>query len=961
MTGHTRRLGRLFYCLISALLLLALPLRAADPAKTVVADTIYRADGTTAKGTLLIAWPAFSTADGKPVAAGTMSVKIGANGAVNIPLIPTQGATPSGTAYKVVIALDDGSSSTEYWAVPTLSPATIAAIRATQVPATIAMQVVSRDYVDGQLATAVRKNGDESIGGTKTFESSPAVPSPSTEAAAVNKAYVDTAIAAAAPSPSNVLNINKGGTGTSGFTPAKCVRVSDDGNSLESASGDCGGAGSGGNADTVDGMHASQLTNATSVAGVAVTTPTEAASLLQFTGSGLGWQAKGLVDARDYQGATPAAQIDSACAAAGPGGAVMVPSTMGPGTPAALNCKILDFRASTPMFYADNTPHTGGLTMQKNLSDASGYNDAIRARIDVTGGGTFNTSEQTAYMLFNADGRMRGAGQLVGYWGFLPCYGIGNCMGTNLVIEGWGGTGGSTTGHAQTQITGLGEINMTRGSFQGRSTFKATVSGSPAPHATTIGYTAETNEDAIGMRRIYNVSRKMVGDGTAAKVTGVSGDVMSFSGTNFTSADVGRFIAVGTTAALYAPTGGNCNGNDVVIDGACTPDFDQIIAVLSPTQVQLEGSYDTIGLTTAWPQPFLVVDGSEVRSWNMATHTATILANNYSWQNGDTLISPPESHGEFLGANILMTPVYKRRGVGAPVAGYYIGSQGSAAAPLDSAFSAGGWLRYGLDFAHASFVNPSRALNFPANTGLAWGADGGSNFLASSGNETYVANNNGDANFCQYITPYDATNYTKTCLFSGTTYGALTMVKGGTGTAKPLYVINQTNGTVTMQSDKWFFDSSGNLYPADGGGNLGLATNKPNMVYAKVAVDTPKIEGITNTSAVTNLNADMLDGKHAAAFALKIASGTATLGTASIAANSCASAVTVAATGVVTTDVIRWTPNADITAVTGYTPGGTLKIYPYPTADNVNFKVCNADASNTVTPGAVTLNWEVTR
>ncbi|MGH9523537.1 MAG: hypothetical protein ACRD3E_13505, partial [Terriglobales bacterium] len=142
-----RRLVRLFYCLISVLVAVALPVRAADPAKTIIADTIYRADGTAAKGTLLIAWPAFSTADGKPVAAGSMSVKIGVNGAVNIPLIPTQGATPSGSAYKVVIALDDGSSSTEYWAVPALSPTTIAAIRATQVPTTVAMQVVSRDYV----------------------------------------------------------------------------------------------------------------------------------------------------------------------------------------------------------------------------------------------------------------------------------------------------------------------------------------------------------------------------------------------------------------------------------------------------------------------------------------------------------------------------------------------------------------------------------------------------------------------------------------------------------------------------------------------------------------------------------------------------------------------------------------------------------------------------------------------
>jgi len=91
-----------------------------------------------------------------------------------------------------------------------------------------------------------------------------------------------------------------------------------------------------------------------------------------------------------------------------------------------------------------------------------------------------------------------------------------------------------------------------------------------------------------------------------------------------------------------------------------------------------------------------------------------------------------------------------------------------------------------------------------------------------------------------------------------------------------------------------------------------------------------------------------------------IAIGTATLGTAAIASGACASVVTVSAAGVATTDVIAFTPNADISEITGYTPGGGLNIYPYPTAGAVNFKVCNGAASS-VRPGAVTLNWRVAR
>ena len=312
LSRRTSRLGRLFYCLISALVVLAVPARCTEPNKTVVADVIYRADGGPARGTLLISWPAFTTSDGKPIASGTLSVKIAANGSVNIPLVPTQGATPSGTAYKVILSLEDGSTSTEYWSVPSLSPTTIAAIRSTQVPATVAMQVVSREYVDAQLATAIRKNGDEVVSGTKTFVASPLVPTPGTEAAAANKGYVDVAIAAAAPSSSNVLNINKGGTGTNTFTPSRCVRVADDGNSLESAAADCGSGGTGTNADTVDGMHAADLNNATRIQGSAVAAPAAAGTQPVFDGTNIAWQSKVAVDVRDFAGADCGAKIQSA-------------------------------------------------------------------------------------------------------------------------------------------------------------------------------------------------------------------------------------------------------------------------------------------------------------------------------------------------------------------------------------------------------------------------------------------------------------------------------------------------------------------------------------------------------------------------------------------------------------------------------------------------------------------------
>lgn len=93
-----------------------------------------------------------------------------------------------------------------------------------------------------------------------------------------------------------------------------------------------------------------------------------------------------------------------------------------------------------------------------------------------------------------------------------------------------------------------------------------------------------------------------------------------------------------------------------------------------------------------------------------------------------------------------------------------------------------------------------------------------------------------------------------------------------------------------------------------------------------------------------------------------IASGASAMGTGVISSGTCATAVTTSAPGIATTDAIAATFNGDPTAVTGYIPStnGMLTIIAYPTANNVNFKVCN-NTSASVTPGAVTINWRVVR
>lgn len=93
-----------------------------------------------------------------------------------------------------------------------------------------------------------------------------------------------------------------------------------------------------------------------------------------------------------------------------------------------------------------------------------------------------------------------------------------------------------------------------------------------------------------------------------------------------------------------------------------------------------------------------------------------------------------------------------------------------------------------------------------------------------------------------------------------------------------------------------------------------------------------------------------------------VASGTATLGTSAIASGACATVVTVAGTGILTTDTPTWWFNADVSAVTGYAPvtTGGLALYPYLTPGAFNVKACNPTISS-ITPGPAALAWRVTR
>ena len=94
---------RLFLCL----LVVPLCASAQTVSMTTVQDTVYRADGNPAQGTLLISWPEFTTSGGKAIGAGTTSVKLAAGGGLSVALVPNANAVPATAVYTVVYQLDD--------------------------------------------------------------------------------------------------------------------------------------------------------------------------------------------------------------------------------------------------------------------------------------------------------------------------------------------------------------------------------------------------------------------------------------------------------------------------------------------------------------------------------------------------------------------------------------------------------------------------------------------------------------------------------------------------------------------------------------------------------------------------------------------------------------------------------------------------------------------------------------
>lgn len=222
------------------------------------------------------------------------------------------------------------------------------------------------------------------------------------------------------------------------------------------------------------------------------------------------------------------------------------------------------------------------------------------------------------------------------------------------------------------------------------------------------------------------------------------------------------------------------------------------------------------------------------------------------------------------------------------------------------------------------------------------------NFVVRNQNSTFnrsIASTNPPADF-GYIRQYnfdsaigdDWEDVTNTYAFSN-----LGLVGSTSG------VMRQSTGAT---ASSWILGNAGaaRLYYQPSGPNLSVNRSTDTGV-----IDNAALFAFDFVPTATGITADVYNGagvvQRTGQLPVIIASGTAAMTTAAIAAGACGTTVTVAAPNVLATDTITWSFNA--------APGATnLGIEAWPTAGNVNFQYCSATA---VTPAAATLNWRVVR
>ena len=280
----------------------------------------------------------------------------------------------------------------------------------------------------------------------------------------------------------------------------------------------------------------------------------------------------------------------------------------------------------------------------------------------------------------------------------------------------------------------------------------------------------------------------------------------------------------------------------------------------------------------------------------------------------------------------------------------------------------------------AMTVNALKGLTLPAltsQTGYLYDNNGTLSLNVPSGSGTVNGNSTGNSHA---LTVYNSNSGSTTVQADTAAYtdgaGNLTVASvTTTGTNPDTWTAIADPGSPTNGQDWYSSTTSGRRKFYDGTAirtyvwSSDLPTNP--ITGSSTQYYTPYFSGSSALSgaSVTGLVYASTSGVPTAATASQVATvlgsaslalvnTTATVGTTAIAANTCASQTAVTMTGLASTMTLQFTPNANTATVTGWgsPSAGLLYIVAYPTANTVNWSVCNPTSSSITPSSSVTFN-----
>ncbi len=170
----------------------------------------------------------------------------------------------------------------------------------------------------------------------------------------------------------------------------------------------------------------------------------------------------------------------------------------------------------------------------------------------------------------------------------------------------------------------------------------------------------------------------------------------------------------------------------------------------------------------------------------------------------------------------------------------------------------------------------------------------------------------------------------------------------------PAVLVMGTNGNWRLQNPQ--SGGGGAVYPPAG---IPLSTGTGwGTSYTAQGTDTKLLTSGTVSGTGATLCTDANGGATTSGCTggSRIANTTFTVGTTAMSANTCTTASTVTMTGVLTSSAFFISPSTDVSAVTGWGSTGGLVIDAWPTANTLNYKVCNQTASSITPSASVTFN-----